>query len=483
MVFGVSRLDLLNIAPGFILVIFSIIVLLLDVFLSTKWKKYLPYICIGGIVASFIASSLLWNRPNYAFNKMIVVDNYSQFFNFVFLIATALVILISIDYIRERGMETGEYYALLLLATFGMILMASGLSLIIVFLGLEILSLSLYILAGFDKKEIKSLESSIKYFLLGAFATGFLLYGMALIYGATGSIRLDEIALSIKNNHISHRLMFFFGMGLLIVGFGFKVASVPFHIWTPDVYEGAPTTITAFMSIAAKAAGFAALLRIFGSSFELIQVDWSSLLWVLSAITMTLGNIVAISQTNIKRMLAYSSIAHTGYLLIGVVSANNLGNSSILFYMLAFTFMNIGAFTVVISLGKRGEENVFIENYTGLGFRKPLLAGAMALFMFSLAGIPPTAGFIGKFYIFSASIKAGYIWLAIFGVINSLISVYYYLRIVVLMYMKESVGEIEKLSPSIHITIALVITSIGILHLGLLPSFILRLAQNAFILL
>lgn len=468
--------------PGLILVIFSIVLLLMGAFLSSRGKRYLPFISLVGIFLSFIASILFWNRPGFTFYKTIAIDNYSLFFNLVVLMATGMVVLMSVEYIRERDMETGEYYALLLLTTFGMFLMSSGISLLIIFLGLEILSLSLYILAGFDKREVKSLESSLKYFILGAFATGFLLYGIVLIYGAAGSIRLDEITLAIKKGGISSPLMFLFGMGLLIVGFGFKVASVPFHVWTPDVYEGAPTTITAFMSVVAKAAGFAAFLRIFNSSFELMQFHWFQVLWILSVATMTLGNIVAISQTNIKRMLAYSSIAHAGYILIGMVSANSLGTSGVLFYMLAYAFMNIGAFAIVISLGKRGRENISIDDYAGLWSKEPILAGAMALFMFSLAGIPPTAGFISKFYIFSAAVSAGHIWLALIGVINSLISIYYYLRIVVLMYMKEPAGEIEKFSPSIHLMIVVMITSLATLYLGVFPSFALKLVQSAFIL-
>jgi NADH-quinone oxidoreductase subunit N len=477
---AVSQLDLYMMAPAFILVATSIILLLFGAF--QKGKKGLPYICLLGILLSFIVSVMLWNSRGYAFSKMIAVDNYSLFFHFIFLIATGLSVLISTDYLRVRGIESGEYYALLLLTVFGMILMASGLNLIIIFLGLEILSLSLYILTGFDRGEIRSIESSMKYFLLGAFATGFLLYGIALVYGASGSLRLDEIARFIKNNGMSHPLMFFMGTGLLIVGFGFKIASVPFHVWTPDVYEGAPTPVTAFMSIGAKAAGFAAFVRILMFAFG-TEVHWVPLLWVLSALTMTLGNVVAISQTNIKRMLAYSAIAHTGYLLIGMVAKSSLGLHGILFYLLAYTFMNIGAFTVVIFLGKNGEENLNLEDYCGLGSKKPLLAGAMAIFMFSLSGIPPTAGFMGKFYLFSAAIKEGYIWLAVLGVMNSLISVYYYLRIVVLMYMKESVKEIGQPSLYLNLICALLITSFVTLYLGLFPSFSLSLIQQVFMVL
>jgi len=473
---AVSGSDLWNISSCLILMAGGILLLLFGVF--RKERGGLPWICLGTILLALFTSFLFWDRPAYSFQRMLVVDNFSVFFHFILLTAAGLSVLMSVDYLREKGMESGEYYALILLSVLGMILMSSGLNLVILFLGLEILSLSLYILSGFNRNDARSIESSLKYFLLGAFATGFLLYGMALIYGSVGSLGLEEIAASLRNSNPSPGTMFFMGIGLLIVGFGFKVASVPFHIWVPDVYEGAPTPVTAFMSIGAKASGFAALMRVFFFALQGVSVDWVWVFWVLSAVTMTLGNVAAISQTNIKRMLAYSAVAHTGYVLIGMVAENSLGLQGMLFYFLAYAFMNLGAFTVVILLERSGEEALLIENYSGLGSKKPFYAVAMAVFMFSLAGIPPTAGFMGKFYLFSSAVRAGYIWLAVLGVLNSLISVYYYLRIVVMMYMKEPGESAWHFSFSAGLMLVLLIAFFATLYLGIFPSFSFSFIQK-----
>jgi NADH-quinone oxidoreductase subunit N len=387
----------------------------------------------------------LWGQSHYAFNRMVVQDNYSLFFKVLFLITAGLSILMSIRFLEREGFEYGEYYILLLFATVGMMFMASAADLIIIFLGLETFSLAIYVLAGFFRTQPKSNEASLKYFLLGAFSAGFLLYGIALIYGATGTTNLKGIYEFVSKNHFLSDPLLLIGMALLIVGFGFKVASVPFHMWTPDVYEGAPTSVTAFMSVGAKAAGFAAFLRVFLYSMSSLQTDWVWILWVLAVLTMTLGNLVAIAQKNIKRMLAYSSIAHAGYILVAMVAASEVSTASILYYLLAYAFMNLGAFGVVILYGRKGEENILITDYSGMASRYPLLAAAMAIFMFSLAGIPPTAGFVGKFYIFSAAIKAGYIGLAIIGVLNSALSVYFYLRVTVMMYMRNPEKEQPRL--------------------------------------
>jgi len=383
----------------------------------------------------------------------------------------------SVNYLKEEEMSHGEFYALILFATVGMMFMSAGSNLITIFLGLETMSISIYVLAGFFRRSNKSNESALKYLLLGAFSSAFLLYGIALMYGATGTTDLKGISEYLSNAAYLKDPMLLAGMGLLLVGFGFKIASVPFHMWTPDVYEGAPTSITAFMSVGVKAAAFAAFVRVFLYSLWDLQPDWNYVLWILAVLTMTLGNIVAIAQNNIKRMLAYSSIAHAGYIMVGMVASNELGTSSILFYMLAYAFMNLGAFGVIILYGRKGEENLDINDYSGMGFKYPALALLMSVFMFSLAGIPPTAGFVGKFYIFSAAIKSGYIWLAIIGVMNSLISVYYYLRITVMMYMKEPVKEFVGLKWSPSMAIALIIAVIGTLLIGIFPSPYLDLAR------
>lgn len=459
------------------LTIVALLILVLDLFL--KNKKILAYIALAGVILAASASMKDFGSVVYAFNDTFVSDNFAAFFNIIFCIGTALTILISINYIEREGINHSEYYVLLLFATVGMILMASAADLITVFLGLELMSISLYILAGFNRSKIESTESSLKYFLLGAFATGFLLYGIALIYGATGSTNLNEIATAIKEDTLNSEKLLYMGIGLLVIGLGFKTASVPFHMWTPDVYEGAPTSITAFMSVGPKAAGFAAFFRVFLVGLNGVMDHWITLIWILAALTMTVGNLAAIVQTNIKRMLAYSSIAHAGYVLVALVAANELGSASVLYYMLGYAFMNIGAFTVVIVLGRKGEENLKLEDYAGLATRHPLLAFTMSVFMFSLAGIPPLVGFFGKFYVFSAAINAGYVGLAIIGVLNSVISVYYYLRVTVLMYMTEPSREFEPLSLSPLTGAALLIAIIGTIYLGISPSQILELAQSS----
>jgi len=413
----------------------------------------------------------------YAFNMMIVVDRFTLFFNALFIVATLITILISINYIREEGINYGEYYTLILIAAVGMMLMAKANDLIIVFLGLETLSISIYVLVGFLRTNLKSNEASLKYFLLGAFSSAFLLYGMAFVYGATGSTKLPEIAKQVP--YILSNPLLLAAVGFLIVGFGFKVALVPFHMWTPDVYEGAPTSITAFMSVGVKAAAFSAFLRVFLSSFLPLRPDWTMILWILAVLTMTLGNVIALSQENIKRMLAYSSIAHAGYILVAMTAGGDLATTSIIYYLMAYTLMNLGAFAVVIVYGKKGEENILVSDYAGAGFKYPFLSVAMAIFMFSLAGIPPLAGFIGKFYIFSAAVKQGFIWLAIIGVLNSLVAVYYYLRVIVAMYMKEPVKEVGPLSFSIPMVVALLITTFFTLHMGILPSGYLSIAKKS----
>jgi NADH-quinone oxidoreductase subunit N len=310
------------------------------------------------------------------------------------------------------------------------------------FLGLEVMSIAVYVLAGLFREDPRSNEASLKYLILGAFSSAFLLFGMAFLYGAAGgTLYLDQLPGALMG-HTFMRPLTLLAMALLLVGFGFKVASAPFHMWTPDVYEGAPTSVTAFMAVGVKAAAFAAFARVFFLAFLAMKLDWTMLLWVLAVATMTVGNVTAIVQTNIKRMLAYSSIAHAGYLLVALVAANQLGAVSLLYYLLAYTLMNLGAFGVVILVGRKKDSYLSIYDYSGLGFQHPALAASMALFMFALAGIPPTAGFVGKFYIFSAAVQAGYIWLAIIGVMNSLVSVFYYLRITVLMYMRPAEADL-----------------------------------------
>ncbi|MEE9259966.1 MAG: NADH-quinone oxidoreductase subunit N [Candidatus Scalindua sediminis] len=471
--------DIKSIAPIIIMTIAGIVVLMADVFFKRALKDKLAYLSLIGIIIAGVVTFTQIGPTVYSFSDTFVVDNYSVFFNFIFLVSTAIVILMSVSYIKQEGINYGEYYTLILFATMGMMLMAGGSDLITIFLGLEIMSISLYVLAGFRRNRLDSNEASLKYFLLGAFATGFLLYGIAMLYGATGTTNIKEIAAFLANNPPLSNPMIIMGSSLLIIGFGFKIACVPFHKWTPDVYEGAPTAITAFLSAGPKAAAFAAFFRVFLVSLPGLEPKWSTILWVLAVLTMTVGNVVAIAQTNIKRMLAYSSIAHAGYALIAIVAANSLGTASMLFYMLAYIFMNLGAFAVVIVLGRKGEENLMIEDYNGLGYKHPLLAITMSIFMFSLAGIPPLAGFVGKFYIFSAAIKSGYVVLAVIGVLNSVIAVYYYLRVTVAMYMKPPAREFAPLSLSTYMIVALIISIWGTIHLGIFPARIIEFAQKS----
>jgi len=457
----------------------GLLVLILDPFTPPERRERLAVLSLLGIVAAAVVLLVRRGQSDIMFGGMLASDSFAIFFNLLFLLVAGLTLLISIPYVRRAGMEHGEYYALLLFSTLGMMIMASSLDLMTIFLGLETLSISLYILAGFLRDQLKSNESALKYLLLGAFASGFVLYGIAMVYGATGSINLKRVAEVLASGKVANPTLLIIGAGLLIIGFGFKVASVPFHMWTPDVYEGAPTSVTAFMIAGTKAAAFAAFLRILMTALPALQPDWSRVLWVLAALTMTVGNVVAIAQSNIKRMLAYSSIAHAGYILVALVAASRLGSGSVLFYLVAYTFMNLGAFAVVIALARQDGERVSIDDYAGLGLKYPFLGAAMALFMFSLAGIPPTGGFMGKFYIFSAAIQAKYIGLAIIGVLNSVISVFYYLRITVVMYMGQREAEPRAAGLSPALGLALLIAIVGTLQLGLFPSRFLEVALRS----
>lgn len=464
--------------PELIIALTLLIVLVFDLFDSIS-KTVLGWMTIVGAGIALWVSIQMHQAGTVGtqFSEMFKVDNFSLFFNIIFLVSTILVVLISISYLGGGDRKQGPYYLLILLATLGMMLMAAGNELIIVFLGLELMSLSLYVLAGYFRESPASSEAGMKYLLLGAFASAFFLYGIALIYGGAGTTSVPAIAEAIASPNKSPLLLA--GMFLLIVGFGFKVAIVPFHQWAPDVYEGAPTTIAAFISAGPKAAGFAAFLRIFMEALPNLQVEWSGVIILLAMLTMTVGNVIAIAQTNIKRMLAYSSIAHAGYILIGLAAANSEGISSAMLYLLVYCVMNIGAFGAVILAKTADGESLMISDYAGLGLRKPLLAMFMTIMLLSLAGFPPTAGFVGKFYIFKSAVQAGHIWLVIIGAVNTAISAFYYLRVVVTMYMREPEEELEFSPYSSTLVIGLIIAAIGVLLIGILPSLMLAPAQNS----
>jgi len=464
--------DFYLLAPEIILTVLGFGVLTLGLIFPRMYRETLIAIVLIGLAAAFFFATHHWNNPAAtAFYGMISVDKFTAGFQCLFIIAAALTLMLSLNALEEKYLLYSEYFALIIFATVGMMLMASSAHLLTLFLGLETLSVSLYILAGFRREDAKALESSFKYFLLGAFASGFLLYGIALIYGSVGSASLAALAARLTQNAgVMEQPLFMTGLALMIIGFGFKIALAPFHTWAPDVYQGAPTPIAAFMATGSKAAGFAALMRLLLAADLMTAALWQQIFWVMAVATMTIGNIIALRQDNIKRLLAYSSIAHAGYILVGAIANNETGYAGVLFYLLSYTFMNVGAFGVVAYLAKAGQEYVNISEYRGLAYRRPFAALAMAIFMFALSGVPPTAGFLSKFYVFSGAVQAGYIWLVIFGVINSMISLYYYLGVIVVMFMQEPEGEKTPITPLPAVGIALAIAIFGTLNLGLFPG-------------
>ena len=471
-----ESIDLIALAPVIVLSVFAMMVLIVDLF-GGRNKTLLVFISLVGLLMTAISAFAKNPIPAYSFNDSYIVDHLSLFFICIFTISSALAILLSVEYNEREGIRAGEYYALILFCTVGMILLASSTDMIMIFLGIEIVSICLYVLAGIRRGNLASNEAALKYFLLGAFATGFLLYGMTLVYGSTGSTNLFEIADFVKNPSAQSNPLLLMGLVLLIIGFGFKVASVPFHMWAPDVYQGAPTPVTAFMAVGPKAAAFAAFFRVFAEAFPEMAPSWEVLLSSIAVLSMFFGNLGAIMQTNIKRMLAFSSISHAGYILMAVIAKNSLGASSLLFYMLAYAFTTFGIFGIIILLGRKGEENLEIENYSGLAYKHPIIALSMTVFLLSLGGLPPFAGFIAKFYIFSAAVQEGLITLVIIAVLNSAISFYYYLKVVVFMYMKESEAEFRiSLTP-----LTLFVVFVGVIatvSLGIFPGSIIALASH-----
>jgi NADH-quinone oxidoreductase subunit N len=469
--------EYLPILPLILLVTGGMTILLLEPFTAPPRKSRMGQIAVLTTFAAAYSLSFYWNSPERdLFHGMLIMDRFSIFFQWLFLVITGISALISMRFNERENINRGEYYALLLFACSGMLLMAASGDLILTFLGIEILSIATYILAGFKRTDLKSNESALKYFILGSFATAFLLYGIALIYGSTGSTnyRLIQVAISLQSEVPITALA---GLGLLLVGFGFKLATVPFHAWAPDVYEGAPSPVTAFMMVGPKAAGFAALVRVLSQALPMLQSDWTSVLWLVSVLTMTLGNIVAVRQTNLKRMLAYSAIAQAGYILVGIVSNNRSGHGAVGFYLIAYTLMNLGALSIVLSLSRKGDARVDLEDYSGLGRLAPLPAAALSLFLISLAGIPLTGGFIGKLYLFSAAVSQGFIGLVIIAVLNSVLSVYYYFRVMVFMYMREPFeGQAEPEPISLPVMAVILIAAAGILELGVYPGPVLDLA-------
>jgi NADH-quinone oxidoreductase subunit N len=432
-----------------------------------------------GLVGAAATSVLLWDRNAEGFG-VIAADNFGLFVTLVLVVVGVLTILFSSQVVGRDDMPAGEYYTLMLFSIVGMMMMATAIDLLVIFIALEILSLAVYVLTGIRRDNANGTEAAFKYFLLGAFSSAFFLYGIAFTYGVTGSTRLSAIGAYLSAQSMSDNPMILIAMGLLLVGFAFKISAVPFHMWTPDAYEGAPAIVTGFMSTGVKVAAFAAFTRVFLSAFEPFSGAWAPLVAVIAAATMILGTVVGVAQANLKRMLAYSSIAHGGYLLMGLVAANQVGKASILFYLLAYSVTNLAAFGVIAMLGARERANDELRDYAGLWHTRPGLAALMTVCLLSLGGLPPTVGFIGKWYIFSAAVSAGYYWLAIVGVLTSVVSVFFYLRVVVMMYMSERDVVTPLPVRATGMGIAALVVAIGVIfYLGVLPAQVMTLAAES----
>lgn len=483
-----SAHDLFAILPELLVIFAACAVLALDPITPSSKKDGLAWLSLGTMAICMGMTASRFGSPTTAFGGLVVIDDYSCFWKLLLYFVTGLTILLSFSYLKEERIYFGEYYGFILLALSGMMVMVSGADLLTIYLGTELMSLSLYVMAGLKRSEAKSLEASAKYFVLGAFSSGILLYGISLLYGSAGSTQLPAIAAAVAERNLDDPLLLFATI-LIAVGFSFKLAVVPFHMWTPDVYQGAPTSVTAFMAVASKAASFGAFMRVFVEGLGGVRANWSLMFLLLCVVTLILGNIVALVQTNVKRMLAYSSIAHAGYALIGVVAAGRLAPaeaasavSSVMLYIALYAFMTFGAFTIIAMLRKGGLEGEEIEDFSGLAKRHPFAALLMMVFMISLAGIPPTAGFIGKFYVFMSAVQAGLTWLAVLALVFAAISAYFYLRLVMVMYMREP-GEATALSPrfvsSPALSIALACAIAGVMFFGLYPDPIVNLATQA----
>ena len=480
-----SASDIYLLTPEISVCALALLLVILDLFIERKWILAAVGAC--GLAVPFGFAVALWGQQATAFNGMLVVDGFSLFFKFLFLGIALLVILFSVDYVAKFHRFQGEYYALILLSVVGMMFMAACRELISLYIALELSSIALYALVCF-LKDIKSAEAGLKYLLLGAIASAVLIYGMALVFGLTGTTHLAQIAdSSLIGGRIWDNPALLLAIVLLVAGFGFKIASVPFHMWVPDVYEGAPTPITAYLSVASKAAGFAIVISVFYTAFGplsgLATADWALIFAILSAITMTVGNVVAIVQTNIKRMLAYSSIAHAGYIMVGLAAmgmasgGDGLGRGGVLFFLAAYALANLGAFIAIIAISNKINSDL-IDDYSGMVRRAPWLASILALCLISLIGIPPTAGFMAKVYIFSAGVHHGLLWLVIIAVINSAISVYYYLRVVKVMFVGEPLS-LESVPSSVPLRATLAVTAFGVLLIGVYPYWLLHFAQTA----
>jgi NADH-quinone oxidoreductase subunit N len=470
---GVSLSDFYYILPEIVLTAGALLVLIADVMLP-RGSRALPWTTLAVLGATLLSLLPFTGTEVEVANGLIAVDRFALFFKVVFLLSAIVTVLLSVRYLEIEGASPGEYYFLVLCSTLGMMIMAGGIDLITSFIGLETMAVSFYILAGFIKPNPRSNEAAVKYFLLGAFSLGILLYGMSLLYGLSGTTNLRVMATAFSGQEQDPLLVL--AVILVVAGLGFKIAAVPFHMWAPDVYEGAPTPITAFLSVGSKAASFAMLLRLCIEGLPTMGADWRLLFEVLAIVTMTVGNVAALTQTNLKRMLAYSSIAHAGYLLMGLVAGTPRGVAAMLIYLFVYAFMQLGAFAIIVMMRRKDMVGDELKDFSGLHFRHPFAAFAMLLFMLSLGGIPPTAGFMGKFWLFGAAIESGYVWLAVIGVLNSAVSLYYYIRVVVFMYLKkETTGSEPTLSPGLAFTVALAV--VATIAFGIYPRQVFEAAE------
>jgi NADH-quinone oxidoreductase subunit N len=476
--------ELIRFLPELILIAAGTLLMVLEAVLSRRWQRSFGHISIVALTASAAASVCAYEHPGAAFSAMLMVDGFATFFRILVLAVAILTVLSSYRYLTREGAETGEYHALLLYSVVGQSIMVTANELIMIFIGLEISSIASYVLAGYLRDDKRANEAALKYFLLGSFATAFFLYGIAIIYGIAGSTNLAAIRGLIATGQGSPApSLLGVSAALMFVGLGFKVSGAPFQIWAPDVYQGAPAPISAFLSAGPKAAAFAVFLRIFMTAFEPIAPGWEPLVWISALLSMTIGNFAALTQSNIKRMLAYSSIAHAGYVLVALTARSRPGIAAAMFYLAAYALMNIGAFAAVVHLSGKGERFQSIEDFAGLGERQPVTAALLAVFLLSLIGVPLTGGFFGKFYIFKAALESHLVWLTVLGLLNSAVAAYYYLRILVMMYMHEPSEAVQAAEPlPAGLGAALVLPAIGTLLLGIFPTALLEFAGRSAVL-
>jgi NADH-quinone oxidoreductase subunit N len=473
-------IDYVRFLPEIVLTAFGIIIMLLEALMrATVRRASLGGVALFALGLAFVANVWAANNPGAAFGGMIVVDSYGTFFRGLVIVVGALCVLNSLSYLERERAQTGEFYALVLFSVVGQCVLATAADLIMVFIGLEISSIATYVLADFLRDDRRNNESALKYFLLGSFATAFLLYGIAWIYGLTGTTNITQIRTALDQGAVS-ALVAGLAAALLFVGFGFKVSVVPFQIWAPDVYQGAAAPVSAFMSAGPKAAAFAVFFRVFMIAFRPMNGRWIWLVWGCALLTMIVGNFAALLQTNVKRLLGYSSIAHAGYVLVALAASSQIGVAAAMFYLASYALMNIGAFAVISHIAARNERFVRIDDLAGLGRREPVTAALLAIFVFSLIGVPLTGGFFGKFFVFQAALNSHLVWLTVIGLINSAIAAYYYLKIIVAIYMKEPGESMERLAPpAMSLRIAIWASALGVLILGIFPGTLLSLTASS----